>query len=518
MLDIFESLPGHTQGFLLLIGSLTVLFQINFRPKTVSYGPTILTTTGILATFFGIALGLYHFDASNIQASVPSLLSGLKTAFWASVAGVGGALTIKFRHYFFGVSESPANADSRNEEEITAGHLALQLRAIQQALVGDDESTLVSQLKLTRSDTNDRLDALKKAQIDALQKLSEMGSKALVEALKDVIRDFNQKITEQFGENFRHLNDAVGKLLVWQQENKEQMLALTGNISSISASMTQASESYKDVVEKASTFTQVARDLSSLLSSLQIQKEQLNVVLRELATLLLSASGSLPQIEGKIIELTQQLSSAVTTNQREINRALSENAESQRNLVESINKSVSALGQETTKQIANFASEMGAGVHAAQRMVNTSLTEAHQIASTALDASREQISKAIEASQDKASRAIADSHKQSLTSLSENSEATKTALSTNSDLIRTSIQSASETIAKSNQEFNRQVSELTAKTKEQVTALDAALAEELKKSLESLGRQLSALSEKFVQDYAPLTDKLRLLVQVGHSA
>ncbi|WP_166484973.1 hypothetical protein [Nitrosomonas eutropha] len=45
------------------------------------YDPTILTTTGIFATFFGIALGLADFDAANIQASIPALLAGLKTAF-----------------------------------------------------------------------------------------------------------------------------------------------------------------------------------------------------------------------------------------------------------------------------------------------------------------------------------------------------------------------------------------------------------------------------------------------------
>jgi hypothetical protein len=32
-----------------------------------------------------------------------------------------------------------------------------------------------------------------------------MGSKALVEALRDVIRDFNQNLTEQIGENFKEL-------------------------------------------------------------------------------------------------------------------------------------------------------------------------------------------------------------------------------------------------------------------------------------------------------------------------
>lgn len=88
----FAALPSHTQFFLGFVTLLTLYFHVKYDEKTLTYGPTILTTTGIFATFFGIALGLADFDTTNIQASVPALLSGLKTAFWASVAGVGGAL------------------------------------------------------------------------------------------------------------------------------------------------------------------------------------------------------------------------------------------------------------------------------------------------------------------------------------------------------------------------------------------------------------------------------------------
>jgi hypothetical protein len=48
-----------------------LLFNIFYNEKAVSFGPTILTTLGIFATFLGIALGLSEFDSNNIQASVP---------------------------------------------------------------------------------------------------------------------------------------------------------------------------------------------------------------------------------------------------------------------------------------------------------------------------------------------------------------------------------------------------------------------------------------------------------------
>ncbi len=50
--------------------------------------PQIFTTIGILGTFLGIAVGLYFFDVKDMEGSIPILLGGLKTAFFASIAGI----------------------------------------------------------------------------------------------------------------------------------------------------------------------------------------------------------------------------------------------------------------------------------------------------------------------------------------------------------------------------------------------------------------------------------------------
>lgn len=85
----------------------------------------------------------------------------------------------------------------------------------------------------------------------------------------------------------------------------------------------------------------------------------------------------------------------------------------------------------------------------------------------------------------------------------------------NVQLIRTSIQNVGQDFSKINQDFNKHLGDMAEKTNKQVSALDAALAEELTKSLESLGRQMAALSEKFVSDYSPLADKLRAIVNMA---
>jgi hypothetical protein len=402
----FWALPQHTQLMLAAIFIFWLLFNIFYTEKAVSFGPTILTTLGIFATFLGIALGLSQFDANNIQASVPALLGGLKTAFWASVAGVGGALLLKFRHQFF--DRTVAEGTGENGE-VTGADLARLLSGIQTALVGNEETSLITQIKLTRSDTNDRLDALKAAQLQALQELSKMGSQALVEALRDVIKDFNAKITEQFGDNFKALNAAVGQLLIWQERYRLHVENSEASLESLVTLMGKTADDYASLVSSAQSFSTVAQNLGEMLDALSTQKTELAELSRALAELLKEASGSLPAVQAKIIELAAQLSSAVQDNQKTINAALNENAQQLKN----------------------------------------------------------------------------------------------------------AIQSSHQGFVTTNTEANKQVTDLMAKTKEQISNLDAALTEELKKSLESLGRQLAALSERFVSDYGPLTDKLRRVVEMA---
>lgn len=62
--------------------------------KVIESLPTIISTLGVLGTFGGITWGLYNFNTSNINESIPVLLEGLKTAFFTSLAGMIGSLIL----------------------------------------------------------------------------------------------------------------------------------------------------------------------------------------------------------------------------------------------------------------------------------------------------------------------------------------------------------------------------------------------------------------------------------------
>lgn len=56
--------------------------------------PSFISTLGVLGTFLGITMGLYYFDTKDLTTSIPLLLSGLKTAFFTSLAGMVGSLIL----------------------------------------------------------------------------------------------------------------------------------------------------------------------------------------------------------------------------------------------------------------------------------------------------------------------------------------------------------------------------------------------------------------------------------------
>ena len=83
-------------GIIILAYLIYAIFQLNSTKR--EYGdvnqnnleliPSMFTTIGILGTFGGIVYGLWDFDSKNIEASIPLLLDGLKTSFYASIAGI----------------------------------------------------------------------------------------------------------------------------------------------------------------------------------------------------------------------------------------------------------------------------------------------------------------------------------------------------------------------------------------------------------------------------------------------
>ncbi len=388
-----------TVFFIILISAATAYFLFFKYDRYASiHGPEILTTMGIFGCFVGIALALLNFDPKDVTNSVPQLLNGVKTAFWASVCGVFGALAIKMRQRF---GSAPTQTSGDELKSASLEDVVSAIILLRKTIAGENDSSLISQIKLLRQEQNDHAVNLRKSLDEFADKVSELGSKALIEALEKVIRDFNTQLNEQFGENFKQLNFAVEKLVIWQQQYKDELDKLQIVQNESAKNLKLSADSFRVIVEKAESYTESAIKLDELLAQFKAQYAVMLQSQESLAKVLLDMKSVEPSFSAKLEDLTQTFKSSTT-----------------------------ALADETKKQIQIFGEILNKTVPELQNKIN------EQIANT-----------------------------------------------------------------------NEQL-------KKNFDTLDKNLEIELEKSLAGLGQQLASLSEKFVQDYTPLTERLREVVNM----
>jgi biopolymer transport protein ExbB/TolQ len=208
-LNEFQKLPLLTQYaiiFLCVTGLIVHLFAYN--EKTAHDGPTLFTTTGIFFTFVGIAEGLYGFDVSNIESSVPGLLSGLKTAFFASVVGVFIALSLKVRLLLQGLPDTA----HRRSEGATIDDLVDSVAALQSAIAGSDDRSLISEIKLQRQahnqETNNHIRQLSDRVSEQIAKLDLALEKELSKSISTLGSQLTS-LSKQFVDDYAPLVDRL---------------------------------------------------------------------------------------------------------------------------------------------------------------------------------------------------------------------------------------------------------------------------------------------------------------------
>ncbi|EHW0642659.1 TPA: hypothetical protein ACQYF6_002267 [Vibrio parahaemolyticus] len=227
---------------LLLLVASSILAFLGKAPRFTASTTNILTSLGILGTFAGIVVGLMEFEPTNIDGSIESLLAGLKTAFLTSLVGM--AASIIYKAIIGVIPQKGEDAVKGIGPEEIYSVMSAQLNASNEllsAIKGDEDSSLTSQIKNLRVDINDGNKSLvrhmEKAaegselfQFKLWQKMDEFGdllsksaTEQVINALKEVIVEFNDKLTEQFGENFKRLDESVKKLVDWQENYKDQL-------------------------------------------------------------------------------------------------------------------------------------------------------------------------------------------------------------------------------------------------------------------------------------------------------
>ena len=317
-------------GLAILFRFLLAILGRRLRPAFLSNvlggfdraAPTLLTTVGVLGTFTGIFFGLLDFDVANIDDSVPQLLGGLKIAFVTSIFGMAAMIVLRFIQAIVPLTSTgetevtpetlhatlegiKTGIDKASEQEMEA------LDKLRKAVSAESDSSLLTQVQKLRTDFKDGQDELIQEFRQFAQTMAENNSKALIEALEKVIRDFNTQLSEQFGENFKQLNQAVGALLTWQESYRQHVETLEARFSVAVQGIEASEQAIREIVAHTATIPPTLEKLEEIVQGIGDATIELNGHLGAVSGLKEQALQAFPVIEQNLKQLTDDLSDAL---------------------------------------------------------------------------------------------------------------------------------------------------------------------------------------------------------------
>ena len=130
MLEFLKLVTIVTCSFIILSTLYSIYYvnkqkkenALNAKRQWIEQIPSIISTMGVLGTFLGITIGLMGFNPNDLNNSIPLLLSGLKTAFFTSLAGMIGSLILTriVNHSFDEINKEENNTGSSTDRIVRA--------------------------------------------------------------------------------------------------------------------------------------------------------------------------------------------------------------------------------------------------------------------------------------------------------------------------------------------------------------------------------------------------------------
>ncbi|TEW52905.1 methyl-accepting chemotaxis protein [Psychromonas algicola] len=521
-MEILESLlhsfnTSFVNSVILILMVIVFAFGLWFtkkdeQPDFVHYVPTLLTTMGIFGTFLGIVLGLLDFDQSNIESSIPPLLAGLKTAFITSLLGIFSSLIFKTLSTFSFLkplqdentivyATPEAILQSMNEQ-------VAEIKSLKSAMVGDEQSTLFSELKSLREDVNSNAQLLlendkKQAEQQEVlftqfseklwlqlgnfaDTLSKSATKQVIEALRIVIADFNHNLTEQFGDNFKQLNKAIANLLEWQKNYKSQLEEMRTQYSHGVESISESQSSLAQISEQVKS---IPETMSGLKGVMEINQHQLGELERHLAVfkdMSEKATEAMPQMQKQVQATVNDISAAVTVASEHYNSLLNESDDYIKKHITTSNNLLDKFSTEAEKGLNNVS---GLNKTIAE-MINTLVDDAQQMTSTMRDANQNLVSDT-ELVRDTVIKS-ADKLQLKLAEVID-------------EVALQQVNQAKRTFDAMEDQIKQQGGIAGEVVDSQLKLIDSAMQKEINRVMSEMGLALAQVSGKFVEDYIKLT-------------
>lgn len=313
--------------------------------------PSMFTTIGILGTFGGIAYGLWFFNPEDIEKSIPTLLKGLKTAFFASIFGIALSIIFSKRISYIknknekGVLSDETNAINKLIESITelrneltstddngntikpgnvfrdlykesakqsnalqtfSSDLALTISAGFEQILNNPTEGVVAELKLVKAEIESLGNKLKDPATDMTQSIV----KELQESMGKMIEEFKTSMSGDTKNEMEHLAKLLGQAGGSLTDFPTKLQNMTDNLNDNFRGL-------QDVVQQISQ--QTLSQSQDSTNAMKKQVEDMSEILRTKVGDLQSGQQSLLTEQSKNLQVSENLLSAFNTSIENMN-------------------------------------------------------------------------------------------------------------------------------------------------------------------------------------------------------
>ena len=286
----------------------------------------------------------------------------------------------------------------------------------------------------------------------------------MIEALRQVIVDFNKNLTEQFGENFKALDESVKKLVDWQAQYSVQVDQMGQQFQRSVDAIDSTRGAIERIGEDCQRIPTAMGELRDVLEVNQHQIQELQRHLEAFVTMRDRAIEAVPEIQRQVVGVAEQLGAAAV----EMGEVLAEKSETFAGHVNSTNRAVIDMANEVAnssdqlrKDLTESMRELESATREMVRSLEQSGKEVHQQVSTCTQAMAEAVER-------DTGRALQGVEQQVKSAVERTGEAVNT----------------------------------------QMGVLDKAVAQELERVMSRFGQSLVKISDAFTSDYDRLMRRL----------
>ena len=385
------------------------------------------------------------------------------------------------------------------------------LEATRDAVAGSEESSLAGQVRLLRTDLTDRhrddrkaFDAFAEHLWEQLAEFAQMMSRSateqVVQALTQVIADFNQKITEQFGDNFKRLDASVQKLVEWQEHYRQQLEQLHALYDQSVQNITKIDSAIEHIAESSSSIPNSMEKLAGIVETASHQLAELDRHLAAFEQLRDRAVEAVPQMQAQVEEITREISASVDA-ASEHYKALLENSDSylkaQDDKAQEILTTFTDAGVRIQRDLQAEHQQLLANSDSYSQEQNA---KSQEMLAVFMDAS-ERVQRDTQSVQQQVSDSVQRMQSQVEASMNE--------------VLGAQNQAVSQGVERLHEHMRQSASRTGEAVNAQLEALDQLMNQEIERVMNEMGRALAQIAGKFTADYSELTEAMRGIVERG---